>query len=69
MRRPSNASLKSMWIAGMPGPHDVCSFTRVSGCTTDERSGCSRVARSQPRRIAAFTATPSTTTLRPMVTL
>ena len=37
-------------------PHDVCSFLRVIGCTTDERSGCSRVARSQPRTIACFSA-------------
>ncbi len=37
-----------MWITGTPMPHDVCSFLRVIGCTIDERSGCSRVARSQP---------------------
>ena len=48
-------------------PQEVCSFLRVSGCTTDERSGCSRVARSQPRRIACFSATPSTSTPRPIV--
>ena len=46
----SVASLKSMWITGTSMPHEVCSFRRVSGCTTDERSGYSRVARSQPRR-------------------
>ena len=37
--RPANASLKSMWMTGMPMPQDVCSFSRVSGCTIDERSG------------------------------
>ena len=47
-------SQKSTWITGTPMPQEVCSFLRVSGCTTDERSGCSRVARSQPRRIACF---------------
>jgi hypothetical protein len=65
----SLSSEKSMWIGGTPGPHEVCSFLRVIGWTTDERSGCSRVARSQPLRMAAFSAKPSTSTPRPMVTL
>ena len=55
----SSRSSKSTWMIGTPGPHEVCSFWRVIGCTTEERSGCSRVARSQPRRIASFSATPS----------
>ena len=67
--RPSNASVNANRMTGTPSPHDVCSLRRVSGCTTDERSGCSRVARSQPRRIAAAIATPSAATLRPIVTL
>ena len=50
----SGASLKSMWITGTSMPHEVCSFLRVSGCTTELRSGYSRVARSQPRRSACF---------------
>ncbi len=66
---PSKASEKSTWMTGTEIPHDVCSFFRVSGWTIDERSGVSRVARSQPRRIAAFSATPSTTASRPIVTL
>ena len=48
--------MKSMWITGTSMPQEVCSFLRVSGCTTEERSGYSRVARSQPRRIACFSA-------------
>src|SRR5258706_2491683 len=67
--RRSRSSEKSRRIAGTPGPHDVCSFLRVIGCTIEERSGCSRVARSQPRRIARLSSTPSTSTPRPMVTL
>ena len=51
---------KSKLMIGTRSPHEVCSFLRVIGCTTEERSGCSRVARSQPRRIASFNATPST---------
>jgi hypothetical protein len=47
----------------------VCSFLRVMGCTTDERSGCSFVARSQPRRMARCSSTPGMSTPRPMVTL
>jgi hypothetical protein len=54
----SASSEKSMWIAGTPAPHDVCSFRRVIGCTTEERSGCSRVARSQPLRMARFRSAP-----------
>ncbi len=64
-----SSSQKSMWIGGTPGPHEVCWFLRVMGCTTEERSGCSRVARSQPRRIAASSSTPSISTPRPIVTL
>ena len=51
---------------GTPRPVEVCSFFRVIGCTTDERNGCSRVARSQPLRIASFSSTPSTSTPRPI---
>ena len=69
MVRRSGAAWKSKWITGTPRPQEVCSFMRVTGCTTDERSGCSRVARSQPRRIAAFSAAPSTATPLPMTTL
>jgi hypothetical protein len=58
-----------MLMTGMSRPQEVCSFTRVIGCTTEERSGCSRVARSTPRRSASLSATPSTRTSRPMVTL
>ena len=63
--RPSKSTL----MIGTPTPHEVCSFLRVSGCTTEERSGCSVVARSQPRRIAAFIAAPSNSTFLPMTTL
>ena len=65
----SDCSLKSRWITGTPAPHEVCSLRRVSGCTTDERSGYSRVARSQPRRMASLSAKPSTHTSRPIATL
>jgi hypothetical protein len=65
----SSRASKSTLMIGMRTPHEVCSFLRVIGCTTEERNGCSRVARSQPRRIAACNATPSNATLRPMVTL
>jgi hypothetical protein len=58
-----------MWIGGTPGPHEVCSLRRVMGCTTEERSGCSRVARSQPRRMARCSSMPGMSTPRPMVTL
>ncbi len=65
----SGASLNSKWIAGTPGPQEVCSFLRVMGCTIEDRSGCSRVARSQPLRIALCSSVPATSTPRPMVTL
>ncbi|MNC88781.1 hypothetical protein D3C83_46360 [compost metagenome] len=65
----SALSTKSIVITGTLRPQPVCSFLRVTGCTTDERSGYSRVARSQPRRIAAFSSKPSTSTLRPIRTL
>src|SRR5213079_2934300 len=39
--RPSKSTL----MIGTPTPQEVCSFLRVSGCTTEERSGCSVVAR------------------------
>ena len=45
-----------MWMTGTRMPQEVCSFLRVIGCTTEERSGYSRVARSQPARMAAFIA-------------
>jgi len=64
-----SVSEKSTWITGTPGPQDVCSFLRVTGCTTEDRSGYSRVARSQPLRIAALSAAPSISTRRPTVTL
>ena len=35
---------------------EVCSFTRVVGCTIEERNEYSRVERAQPRRIASFSA-------------
>ena len=60
------ASWKSMWITGTSAPQELCSLCRVSGCTTELRSGCSRVARSQPRRMAAFSAWPSICTSRPI---
>ena len=65
----SAASEKAMFTTGTRMPQEVCSFLRVIGCTTDERSGCSTVARAQPRAMAASRSTPSTWTLRPMVTL
>ena len=64
----SSRESKSTLISGTPMPHDVCSFLRVTGCTTEERSGCSFVARSQPRRIASFIATPSNSTFPDEVT-
>ena len=58
------------WITGTRMPQEVCSFSRVSGCTTDERSECPFVARSQPRRMArVHFARRRLTTSRPMVTL
>ena len=54
IRTCRGASSKSMLMTGISRPHELCSFTRVIGCTTEERSGCSRVARSTPRRIASF---------------
>ncbi len=69
MASVSGTSLKSRCTTGTPMPQDVCSLRRVSGCTTDERSGYSRVARSQPRRMACSSSCPSTCTPRPMVTL
>src|SRR5687768_4098371 len=68
MRSVPGGASKPTWITGISMPHDVCSLRRVSGCTTDERSGCSRVARSQPRRIAACSFAPSTSTPRPIPT-
>ena len=65
----SGRSEKSMLMTGTRMPHDVCSLTRVIGCTTDERSGCSVVARAQPRAMAAFKAWPSTSTPLPRVML
>ena len=65
----SSVSEKSMLITGTRRPHEVCSFTRVRGWTMEDRSGYSLVARAQPRRMASFRAKPSTSTLRPMVTL
>ena len=65
----SSRSSKSTLMIGTPMPHEVCSFLRVSGCTTEERSGCSVVARAQPRRIASFIAAPSNSTFLPMTTL
>ena len=50
----SSRSSKSTLMIGTRTPHEDCSFLRVSGCTTEERNGCSRVARSQPRRIACL---------------
>jgi hypothetical protein len=43
-----------MLITGTERPLEVCWLTRVTGCTTDERSGCSFVARSQPFTIACL---------------
>ena len=37
----SSRSSKSTLMIGTPTPHEVCSFLRVIGCTTEERSGCS----------------------------
>jgi len=62
-------STKSMLTTGTRMPDELCSFFRVSGCTTDERSGYSFVARATPRPIAAFSATPSTSTSPPISTL
>jgi hypothetical protein len=45
-------------ITGTPRPQ-VCSFRRVTGCTTEGQGMLAQVARSQPRRIASFSATPS----------
>ena len=58
----SGRSSKSTWMIGTRMPVEVWLFLRVIGCTTEERNGCSRVARSQPRRIAAVMATPSSST-------
>ena len=67
--RVSGASLNAQLITGTRMPQDVCAFSREIGCTTDERSGCSRVARSQPRRMASTRSVPWASTPRPMVTL
>jgi hypothetical protein len=52
----SGWSLNVTWMTGTSMPHDVWSFLRVSGCTTELRRGYSRVARSQPRRTACISA-------------
>ena len=38
----SSRSSKSTWMIGTRMPQEVCSFLRVIGWTTEERSGCSR---------------------------
>src|SRR6185503_18738792 len=43
----------SIWMIGTPRPVEVWSFTRVVGCTMEERNEYSRVERAQPRRIAS----------------
>ncbi len=58
-----------MLMTGTRSPQEVCSFLRVMGCTTEDRSGCSRVARAVPFAMASFSAQPSTCTLRPTSTL
>ena len=58
-----------MLITGTPRPVEFCSFTRVVGCTIEERNEYSRVERAQPRRIASFSPAPSTSTPRPIQTL
>ena len=60
---------KSMLTTGMPRPVDVCSLTRVVGCTMEERNEYSRVERAQPRRMASLIPAPSTSTPRPIHTL
>ncbi|GJE43384.1 hypothetical protein AEGHOMDF_2563 [Methylobacterium soli] len=62
----STRASKSTWMIGTRMPQEVCSFRRVIGCTTEERSENSRVALSQPRRIAALSSAPSKRTSRPM---
>ena len=69
MTSASSSSEKSTLMIGTPRPQEVCSFTRVVGCTIEERNEYSRVERSQPRRMACFRATPSTSTPRPIHTL
>src|SRR5204863_82923 len=63
------SALKSTLMTGTPRPQLLRSFWRVIGCTTDERSGGARVARSQPRRIASLSARPPTPTPRPVHTV
>ncbi len=65
----ASSSEKSMLMTGTPRPQLLRWLTRVRGWTTEERSGCSCVARSQPRRIASLSAMPSTSTPRPIQTL
>jgi hypothetical protein len=69
MASVSAASLKSILITGIDRPVEVCWLTRVTGCTTEERSGCSFVARSQPVTIACLRRYPSTSTPAPISTL
>ncbi len=45
--------VNSKWTIGTPRPDEFCSFTRVVGCTIEERNEYSRVERAQPRRIAS----------------
>src|SRR6185503_3227194 len=64
-----SSSEKSMLITGTWRPLEVCSLTRVVGCTIEERNEYYLVERAQPRRIASLSPAPSISTPRPMRTL